>query len=382
VSQIERRLSQEMHALAQRIAPGDLRPLRPPPPSAWSLGPKYWLGPAAAMAAIALVTSGVFVAKHALNGHQAPGSATAVRSVPDPRVVAVSDSSSQVRLLSATTGRIVKRVSVRAEGNGFALAPDARSMFVVGPSLTLSQVTVATGRAQVIDTGAYPAVSPDSRYLAYATGASFTQVAVRDLRSGLTRAISLTSLVGASSSLLNQGGLTWLGNGSQIVAVSEPDPTTTYLLPARQATVPKPKRTACGQQNSPHGLCVIVINVAPTRLFAHRVFLPHVTAQQNLDLISGDLTVGQTFFIGQSGLPEAVVDKVRLDGWTPMVHRLVELPSRTFGAVMAPDGDRVIYVRTGSTPSLWMATVRGTRLVHARRLLSDTKRFEFSLVAW
>lgn len=383
MSQIERRLSQEMQAIAERIGPGDLRPLRPPPPSAWSINSRYWLGPAAAMAAVALVTSGVFVARHALNRHQAPSAATVPRAVPDPAVVAVSNSSSQVRLLSAATGRLVKLVSVAVESNGFALAPDAKSMFVVGLSLTLSQVTVATGQAKVIDTtGAYPAVSPDSRYVAYATGASFTQVAVRDLYSGRTRAISLAALLGARSSLLNQGGLTWLGNGSQIVAVSEPDPITTYVLPVRQPAVLTSRRTACGQQNSPHGLCVIVINVAPTRLFARRLFLPHLIARLGVDLISGDLTAARSFFIGQSGLPAAVVDKVRLQGWTPVVRPYLTLPSRTFGGAMAPDGDRVIYVRTGSTPSLWMATVRGARLVRTHRLLVDGGQFQFDAVAW
>lgn len=381
MSQIERRLRQEMHDLAQRIAPGDLRPLRPPRSSAWPLGHKYLLAPAAAMAALALVTSGVVVARSALHRHEAAGKAGTWQVVPDPPVVAVT-SSNQIRLLAATTGRIVKTFSATTGGNGFALAPDAKYMFVVGTSLTLSQVIIATGRRYVIDTGAYPAVSPDSRYLAYATGTSFTQIAVRDLRSGHTRAISLTSLVGAESSLLNQGGLTWLGNGRQIVAVSEPDPVATYVLPAGHTTAAKPKRTACGQQTSERGLCAIVIDVAPTRLFARPVYLPHVTAQHSLDLISGDLSASESFFIAQSGRPATVVDRVRLVGRTPLVRRLVELPSLSFAVAMAPDGDRLVYARPGSRPSLWVATVGASRLAAERLLMIDTRRFEFNLAAW
>jgi len=381
VSQIERRLRQEMRDLAQRIAPGDLRPLQPPPPSVWSPGHNYWLAPAAAMAAIALVTSGVVVARTALHRHAASVTSRPQPVVPDPAVLAVSGSK-QVRLLAATTGSILKTLPIASAGNGLALAPDGKYMFVVEASLTLSQVTIATGKTKVIDTGAYPAVSPDSRYLAYATGTSFTQVAVRDLRSGRTRAISLGAMVGAESSLLNQGGLTWLGNGQQIVAVSEPDPVATYVLPAGHTTAGKTKRTACGQQTSRRGLCAIVINVAPTKLFARSIYLPHVAAQQNIDLLSGDLKAAASFFIAQSGLPDAVVDRVRLEGWRPLVRQLVELPLQSFAAAMAPDGDRLIYARSGSRPSLWVATVRAGRLGHRRLLTSGSRQFEFNLVAW
>jgi hypothetical protein len=369
-----------MHELAQRIAPGDLRPLRPPPPSAWSPGHRYWLTPAVALATIALVTSGVVVARNTLHRHQTPSTAEALQVPPDPAVVAVS-SPHQVRLLAATTGRLVKSFPVTTTRNGLALAPDAKSMFVVGPSLTLSQVSVATGKSYVIDTGAYPAVSPDSHYLAYATGTSFTQVAVRDLRSGHTRAISLASLLGAQSSLLNQGGLTWLGNGRQIVAVSEPDPVTAYLLRAGHQTAGQPKRTACGQQTSQRGLCAIVIDVASSKLAARPIYLP-LPVHQDLDLISGDLTASASFFIAQSRLPETVVDWVRLGGRAPLVRRLVELPWHSLAVAMAPGSDRLIYARLGSRPSLWVATVRGRRLTRERLLIADSRRFEFSLVAW
>jgi len=381
MSQIERRLRQEMHDLAQRIAPGDLRPLRPPPPSAWSLGHKYWLTPAVALATLALVTSGVVVARNTLHRHRSPSNVEMLQAPPDPAVVAVS-SSNQIRLLAAATGRVVKSFSVATAGKGLALAPDAKFIFVVGPSLTLSQVSVATGQSYVIDTGAYPAVSPNSRYLAYATGTSFTQVAVRDLASGHTRAISLTSLLGAQSSLLNHGGLTWLGNGRQIVAVSEPDPVTAYVLPAAHPEAAQPRHTACGQQTSQRGLCAIVIDVASSKLAARPIYLPQVTVHQKLDLISADLTASASFFIAQSSLPATVVDRVRLGGGAPMVRRVVELPWRSLPVAMAPDSDRLIYARPGSRSSLWVATVRGRRLARTRLLLADSRRFEFSLVAW
>jgi hypothetical protein len=333
------------------------------------------------MAAIALVTSGVVVARTALHRHGTSGVPGSHQVVADPAVVAVTGSK-QIRLLTATTGRIVKTLPVASASKGVALTPDAKYIFVVQPSLTISEITIATGKIKVIDTGAYPAVSPDSRYLAYATGTSFTQVAVRDLRSGHTRAISLNAMVGAESSLLNRGGLTWLGNGRQIVAVSEPDPLATYVLPPGHVMAANPARTACGQQTSRRGLCAIVINVAPTKLFARPIYLPHVPAQQNLDLLSGDLQAAASFFVAQSGLPDAVVDSVRLDGHTPLVRRLVALPLQSFAVALAPGGDRLIYARSGSRPSLWVATVRASRLARQRLLMADSGRFEFSLVAW
>lgn len=377
MSPLEYRLSQEMHALAERIGPGDLRPLRQPSPGAWSVQTRRWLAPASAVAAIALVTSAVMTAKYELGAPRTTSTAH-FRVVPDPALVAVTSTTNLVRVLTAATGRIVRTFRIATEGNGLALAPDAKSMFVVGPSLVLSQVAIATGRARRIGTGAYPAVSPNSRFLAYAAGSAFTTVAIRDLRTGRTRSINLVSLVGADSSLLNQGGLTWLGDGTQIVAVSEPDAVPV----AAEHSTAHGRQTACGQQTSRRGLCTIVINLGPHKLVAYQVYVPSILPQETFELISGDLTARRSFFIAHLGRSASVVDKVRLGPRTPLVRKLAVLPKRSFPVAMAPDGDRVLYVPRSSPTSLWVTTVHGRRLLHKRRLMADSSRFEFNLVAW
>jgi hypothetical protein len=379
VSPFEYRLRQEMHALAETIMPGDLRPLRRPSAGAWSACTRRWLAPASAMAAIALVTGAVMTARHELGAlrtaHRSPA---AFHVVPDPADIAVTSTANLIRVLTAAAGRIVKTLRMATEGNGFALAPDAKSMFVVGPSLTISQVVIATGEAKRIGTGAYPAVSPNSRYLAYAAGSAFTTVAIRDLRTGRTRSINLMSLIGTDSSLLNQGGLTWLGDGTQILAVSEPDAVPLVAKRGR----PRGEHTACGQQTSRRGLCTIVINLASRKLFAHQVYVPSVAHPENLELISGDLAAKESFFIAQPGRSASVVDKVRLGARTPRVRTVIALPEHSLAVAMAPDGDRVLYVPPSSPTSVWIATVRHGGLTRERRLLADGGRFEFNLVAW
>jgi sugar lactone lactonase YvrE len=114
-----------------------------------------------------------------------------------------------VWMTSAATGRmrLVARVGT---GNGFALAPDGASVFVVGlvrrggrEAIEIREISVATHRIRFIADGAYPAVSPDGRYLAYATGAGFRRLAVRDLRTGRTRVINVTGLIGRDATFLN-----------------------------------------------------------------------------------------------------------------------------------------------------------------------------------
>jgi hypothetical protein len=117
-------------------------------------------------------------------------------------------SQQQVTLLSPLTGRIVRRVTFfggSLTGNGMALSPDSRFVYVTlsGPGqIHIDRISVATGHRSFVADGAQPAVSPDGRYLAYATGRQFTGIAVRDLLSGRTTMITLRNQLGADASLL------------------------------------------------------------------------------------------------------------------------------------------------------------------------------------
>lgn len=145
----------------------------------------------------------------------------------DPPLVAIAVSSThgspaRVELISPSTGRVAKVVAQVSTGNGFASSPDLKSLYVVGPvrgTIEIRRISVATGKASFVADGAYPAISPSGRYLAYATGRQFSSIAVRDLRTGRTRVTDLGSLLGSGGNLLNEGGISWLGNGSELVVV-------------------------------------------------------------------------------------------------------------------------------------------------------------------
>ena len=390
-SRLEERLGQELRALAERLAPGDLRPLRQPPErSGWFSA--HLVAPVSVMVAVVVVAGGLMVTRSVLHARAAGGPA-ASQAAADPADLAVAGSvgiglTSDVKLISASTGRIVQTVAQTTVSNGMALAPDGRSLFVVAPSLKLRQVSLTTGKSSYLASGAYPAVSPNSRFVAYATGTGFTKVAIRDLRSGQTRAISLSALVGAGSSVLNRGGLTWLGDGTELVAVSEPDPVTVSAPVSRW--VPDPvRRTTCGQQDSPRGLCVIVVNVAARRLSARSIFVRGLPGDKPVALLSGDLAAQQDFFIAQASLPVTAVSRVSLHRGGAAARTLVTLPEEAIAEAVAPAGDRVVFLTVGVSGAgvsfqaqLKVARVRAGQLTGERTLLASATRFHLTGAAW
>jgi hypothetical protein len=388
-TRLEQRLREELQHLAHQVAPDDLRPLRRPAPATRARVPDRLLGPIVAMTAIAILTGGLMVARSVLRAHAASDSALALAAPVDPADLAVpgvppAGGPGQVRLTSAATGRVVRALRISARGNGIALAPDASTLFVLEPNLRLTQVTIATGKQVVIGTASYPAVSPDSKYLAYATGSAMAQVAVRDLDTGATRTISLLPWVGSDSSVLNQGGLTWLGDGSEVVAVSEPDAFATGTSAMFRTLTPEPAapaKNACGQQDAKAGLCAVVINTTASRLSAHRVFVRGVPGQA-ISVLSGDVLAKRSFYLGAGPVYTRQIDRVSLDASGAVARKLTALPPRSIALAMAPDGDRVVYrLATAPPESLWIATIAGGKLTRRHLLLTDA-RFQFNQVAW
>jgi hypothetical protein len=406
------RLGGEMRALAEQISPADLRPLRQPPDRGSRVAGQF-LSSMAAMAALALVVGGLVVVRNVIEARasSAPPASSAPRArslaLADPGVVAVTGLSAtgatnDIKLISAASGRVWKTIAQPTDGNGMALTADGKSLFVVAPRLKLDQISLTTGKSAELGSGVYPAVSPDSEQVAYATGTSFTTVAVRDLGTGSTRAISVRSLVGADSSLLNQGGLTWLGDGTQVVAIAEPDPIAADVRLTADATVTggvvewatqsgtttasggapasgAAERTACGQQDSSLGLCLIVVDVSGRRLSAHRIYVRGLHSAGPVALLSADLRAAEDFFIAQPAQP---VTRVRVTGRTAAASTVVTLPKDEIPVAMAPRGDRLLYLATGSPVKLRTAKVRHGKLTHGRTLLADSRLFAVSQVAW
>jgi hypothetical protein len=425
------RLGGEMRALAEQISPADLRPLRQPPDRGSRVAGQFRCS-MAAMAALALVVGGLVVVRNVIEARASStppaSSAPSAKSVvlADPGVVAVTGISAtggtdDIKLISAASGRVLKTIAQPTDGNGMALSADGKSLFVVAPHLKLDQISLTTGKSAELGSGVYPAVSPDSEQVAYATGTSFTTVAVRDLGTGSTRAISVRSLVGADSSLLNQGGLTWLGDGTHVVAIAEPDPIAADVtlsadlavtgrvvewatqssattassgasvfgaasaFSAASASGGTPasrvaaQRTACGQQDSPLGLCLIVVDVSGRRLSAHRIYVRGLRSAGPVALLSADLRATEDFFIAQSAQP---VMRVSVTGRTAVAGTVVALPKDEIPVAMAPRGDRLLYLVPGSPAELTSAKVRRGKLTHGRVLLTDSRLFAVSQVAW
>jgi hypothetical protein len=305
----------------------------------------------------------------------------------DPGFVAVFGESRQgtsqsIRLISPRTGHLIKVLSHLGTGNGFALSPDSRRVFVVGPvgkGIVIRQVSVATGRVSYVADGAYPAVSPDSKYLAYATGSrAMAEVAIRNLRTGATRVVSVRRLIGQDSGLLNQGSVTWLGDGSEVLAVPEPDgiPVSTG------AAGFKLRGTRCGLQDSARGLCVIAIRISARGLTAKPFFVPWRWSRYAM-VISGDDSAPRGFLIARwGGRPFGALDEVTLSGAGVSARQVGRLPGQALPGPFAPGGDRILYILGHRPPALWVATISNGHLVGRHLLLADNSHFGVDNAAW
>ena len=377
---------EEPGARDERITPGQLRPGRAPRSAAQS-GARRWL---AALAAVAVVAGGVALAGELTSGNgpataalPSPLSGLPVRPAADPPAFAgvlQSRTSARqwIKLFSPVTGRVVRSVAAGGGGNGFALSPDSRVVYVVGPvkgQIRIERISVATGHGSFVADGAQPAVSPDGRYLAYATGRLFTRLAIRDLRTGVTRVVNLASLIGSASGLLN-GQVTWLGSSAQIVAMPMPFGTA---VAARTPSARAAARNSCGRQSQPGRTCVIVVDLSGGHPVARRVRLP---GSWSGGLISGDVASGHTLLVTRSLVSQPEIGAATISAAGVTVRDVAALPRDALPEAFAPGGDRILYVRGHGRPTLWVATISGGRLSGARRLFTDDSKVGFGGAAW
>jgi hypothetical protein len=287
-------------------------------------------------------------------------------------------------MVSPATGR--RRLAARVgTGNGFALSPDGRSAYVVAPAgvtIKIRRLNVATRKIIFIADGAYPAVSPNGRYLAYATGREFQDLAVRDLRTGRTRMIRLGRQMGADASFLNQGAVTWLGDGSQIVAMPQADGSAdsapgSVRGAAGRAAAAQQVEPVCGQRAAGRQ-CLLVVHAGPGRLTARRIWV-----RGPVQLISGDIARPSTLITatGEPGSAQALW-AVRFGGRGIEATRLASLPADSLPDAVAPAADRVVYIAGSQPPELWIATIRGGRLTGKHRLYRDTAQEAVGGAAW
>ena len=385
--ELEYRLRQRPHGIAQRLASASLRPRREAV-ARDSRARTPWLAPAAMVAVTALLAGPGLAgcgqrAGPALRGGTQPDRSAAAA---DPPLVAVAGSSehgssSRIELISPRSGRVAKVVARVATGNGFALSPDSRDLYVVGPAghaIEIRHISVATGKVNFVADGAYPAVSPDGRQLAYATGLRFSKVAVRDLRTGRTRVIDLRSLLRNDGNLLNQGGISWLGDGDEVIAV----PGLAASAAAAGVTARAGAGKAGGDQAPPGRQDLIVIKIRPGGLAARRIVVPD-PYQEPFGVFSGDLSQRRALLIARMGFGAAgTITRVSLHGGGYAARVIARLPRGVMPVVIAPRGDGVLYLVGQTPPVLWAAAITNGRLTGQHRLLADTSRFGFDQAAW
>ncbi len=345
------------------------------------------MAPLAAMAAMVVVIGGLVLLQRTTPPVNGNGRTA------DPPLVAIAGISGSARapaysieMVSPRTGRVAKVVPRAGTGNGFALSPDSKNVFVVSFSHfppQIRRISVATGKISFVADGVYPAVSPDSRYLAYATGESYTEIAVRDLRTGGTRVINLRSLMGKDGPFINGGTVTWLGDGTEILAV----PGAVGVSLGGSTSVTGTGGAASGSRAAPARFRAVVIRVRPAGLAARRIWV--AGRDPSLSVIRGDLSKRRSFLIARQGWPAAGTGKAvmgalveaTLRGRGVVVRRIASLPARIMPVAIAPGGDRILYL-DGRPTALWAATIRNGRLLGQHHLFTNTPKFKFNQAAW
>jgi hypothetical protein len=409
VTHLESQLRQELLDIAQQVTVADLRPLRRPPaghrrkaswlhPARWVAKPgnqgrrwpgaARWLIPLTAGVAVACVATGLWLAGNFVShGH---GPVATWSPVPDPPAFPMitvrlvqHNYTAELQLISPITGRVVRSLGATQQfESGLAMSPDLKSVYLDDAQGEIWRISAVTGKATMVVGGVSPAVSPDGRYLAYLPQPVGTRLAIRDLRTGVTRTIDLAPLTGAKAGLMFEGaqGVAWLGNGKQVVVLPEPDH---FTGPAG------PKANRCGQQDSPIGLCMIVVNANASKLTASRVYVPGVRPIRNqinvgIGGISGDWASRTTLLISTrpASTPIPLVYAVTIDGDRAIKRWTVALPRHIEQITVAPDGDRILYLLNGRKVQLWIATVRNGRIVAHHRLLVQTTKMLPQQIGW
>jgi hypothetical protein len=263
---------------------------------------------------------------------------------------------------SASTGALDKDLGA-VQGwtnNGLALSPDGQYVYVVvnrATTLAIERLSVSTGAETFVAEGEQPAVSPNSRLLAFGSGPSGSNtLVVRDLTSGKNQSVDLRRLLGGRADLLN-ASITWLGDGSEVVVL--PGGVGNDLM---GGPTPRAVPGSCDAVSA-NDTCLIVVSVRSGHpLKAKRVIL---SGLKYSDVIGAS---------GSSGLVTTAFDArhnavyhADLAGGASSVIRLFSLPSvlpLTFGA----QGTTLFYLVGHGPEALWTAKVTPDGLKDAHML--------------
>jgi len=265
--------------------------------------------------------------------------------------------------------------------NGLAFTPNGRYVYFTlipkrfgrgDPSLRLEQVSVATGRQQLLARGEQPAVSPNGAWLAYVSGEGRSAtISVRNLASGATRSVNIWRLLGRND-ILN-ASLAWLEDGTRLVVLEE----CCFSLDVATPRHPGPH----GTSDSSNGdtLHLIAISV-PTDggLTARSIAPPGAMRMPETVGTEGARpdSLLTSSFAGHGD--RAVVDRLVIGRSRATLTRLLTIAhAQVLG--FDPSGQRLLYIVGHQPPGLWTASIENRHLSGARLLIPDS---QLAAIAW
>ncbi len=299
-----------------------------------------------------------------------------------PSVFAAVGGDNTLELRSAATGQVVEelgRVGQSWTNNGFAFSPDGRDVYLtVVPkarrwkSLLLEQVSVSTHRWRLIGRGEQPAVNPDGRLLAWASGEGRSAtIVVEDRATGDRSQINISRLLGSNTDLLN-ASLGWLGSGDQL-AVFE-----WCCAVAARAPATGDRSGAPGHRSGQATFHLVLVSFGRGGgLTARRVHLPR--GSEIPESVGSDVTHPNSVLVSWLGPGDrATIDRLRIAGSEATLTPVLTVAQAQVLS-FDPLGRRVLYIQGHSPPNLWTARIGQGQPSAARELIHKSN---LDPVAW
>jgi hypothetical protein len=300
---------------------------------------------------------------------QTPHDATRLAAAPtraadpaEPADFVMAVESGRVELRSPSTGRLVTVVGRWGHditNGGPVESANGKSLYVtllVKRTLRIYRYSTVTGGRVRIATGDAPSLSPDGRYLAYATGRNGHLLAVRRLATGRTRVIDLAARLGTDFNLLNGGStITWLGNNHRLAVVPGADGIAT-------GTATGADRTCSDAENKQ---CIIVVDLRSD----------HAAGAARLETTSwftGPVGAGPTpgtLLIGTLTKVGPAVERISIGARTARVEDTVVIRGATLAVGFDPSGRRLLYLTGHGPTSLWIGTLGRSKVRNTHELV-------------
>lgn len=300
-------------------------------------------------------------------------------SLSDPPYFVYDTTGGKSELLSPSNGALVEVLGKFGDAlttNGLAESSDGKDVYVtlIGKKkLYIEQISTVTKKQTVLVNGVQPALSPDAKFLAYASGPEYTNIlAVREMSSGKTTSINLSSLLGSSTNLLD-ATITWLGDGSDIVIEPGWDGSSTSTI---SASAPSAKNS-CSAVSPVKATCLIEVHFdASNGTLSPRLIVIHDLGG-NFSVISGADSDPHSLTFALWGKKTNVYE-ITLSGSATHVTHLLTL-AMVLPVAFDLMGTHLFYIVGHGPTDLWVANIGPGHPVQAHRLVANA---DVSDIAW